>query len=160
MACFDLQHQYLEQPLFVDSSLAASRYSIAATQVLCCNYCMHQSRPAVSFFVYVHVWKWVFLYPHSGHYKELSLWWARVECIVVSYELLRHVWKIGFSLTALIDRVAWKIICAWLIGFSVYGPTPRLELPDGDSPHSYWHFDPMHDPEILVCITYVLLHSG
>lgn len=49
-------------------------------------------------------------------------------------------------------------LCGRLSGhessLSLYGPTLRLELPDGDSLHSYWHFDPMHNPEILVHIMY------
>lgn len=82
MACFDLQHQYLVQPLFVDSSLAASRFPIAATQVICCNYCLHQSRPLYQSLL----WKCFFLYFFfllffSGYYKELCLPWSRKEWV-------------------------------------------------------------------------------
>lgn len=37
LACFDLQRQLRAQPLFVDSSLAASTHCVAAAQVLWCT---------------------------------------------------------------------------------------------------------------------------
>lgn len=66
-----------------------------------------------------------------------------------------YLFLIGFSLTALIGwcgRLSVHDSCV----FSVYGSTLRLKLPDGDSPPSYWHFDPMHNPEILVHMTLFL----
>lgn len=140
MACFDLQHPV--QPLFVDSSLAASRYSIAATQVLCCTPCVHKSRPMLS------LWKSSF-----GHYKDFLFFVIEgLTDLSALWCITEACFEVGFSQTALIG---W---CGRLSvhdsSFSLHGPTLRLVLPDGDSPHSYWHFDPMHNPEILVHITY------
>ncbi len=75
----------------------------------------------------------------SGHYKELRLRWSRVEWAQVHCSAVHGIaeacLEIWFTLTALIG---W---CGRLSvhesSFSVYGPTRRLELPDGDSPHSY-----------------------
>lgn len=71
----------------------------------------------------------------SGHYGVLpfvvegSTGLSALQCITEA------CFEIGFSLTALIG---W---CGRLSvhdsSFSVYGATLRLELPDGDSPHSY-----------------------
>lgn len=61
--------------------------------------------------------------------------------------------EIGFFPTLLIGRCG--RLSARESSLSLYGPTPRPVLPDGDSVHRYSHFDPMHCPEILVHVAYL-----
>lgn len=147
MACFDLQHQYRVQPLFCwqfTGCTARSCYTGSGALITACT----TARPPGAFL-------------ESPPPPSLDF---RSPLHPLTTTTTRHKCPAGLFFSFLLffaycwgmfgDRVAWKIICAWLIPFSLY-----MELPGGDSPHSYWHFDPMHNPEILVPITYVLLHS-
>lgn len=101
MACFDLQHQYLVQPLFVDSSLAASRYSIAATQVLCSNNCGHQSKSKVSFVKMF--FGFVFFLDAIRSCAFRGWGWNGPKCIaLLLVRITEACLEIGFSLAALI----------------------------------------------------------
>ena len=144
MACFDLQHQYRVQPLFCwqfSGCTARSCYTGSGALIIACT----TVRPPGAFLESP-------LSPPLRGLQEptppLDHHRHKAHRAVFFYFIL------PIAEACLVDRVAWKIICAWLILFSLY-----MELPGGDSPHSYWHFDPMHNPEILVPITYVLLHS-
>lgn len=100
MACFDLHHQYQVQPLFVDSSLAARRYAVAATQVMCCNYCVHQSRPQVSF-VKVFFFSVVVVLDTVRTCAFGGQGWSGPKCIAVLFlHIAEACLKIGFYLTA------------------------------------------------------------
>lgn len=152
MACFDLQHQYLVQPLFVDSSLAASRYSIAATQVLCCTYCVHKSRPKVSF-VKVFFFSFCFL-DTIRSFAFCGRGLNRPKCIAV------HYWGMFWDLVLpnSTDRVVWKIICAWLILFCIWSYS--------EAGASWWWLATQlltlwsHAQSRNSCSHYVFLHSG
>lgn len=140
--------------VFVDSSLAASTDSIAATQVLCCNYCVHWSRPEVSL--------WKFFSP-PGHYKELNSGWSRVEW-TREYSALQccfswYCWGMfgDWVLPNRAHRVVHKIICAWVILFCIWTHS--------EAGASWWWlarqlltlWSLMHNPEILVHMTYAII---
>lgn len=167
MACFDLQHQYLAQPRFVDSSLTASKalHSCYTGSILLLGFLLlllwsYAPKQAWSVFAQS---AFIIFFP-----------WLLQEVVVPS--LLRS--EVDLNALQCCSWYCWGMFADWVLpnstdtvgwcgrlsahesSLSVYGPTLRPELPDGDLPHSYWQFDLMHNPEILVHITCVLLHWG
>lgn len=96
----------------------------------------------------------------SCHLKKLCLPLSRVELELSALQCCTWCcWGMfgDWVLPNSADREVWRLSVRES-SLSLYGPTLRPVLPGGDSAHSYWHFDPMHNPEILVHIAYLSLH--